>query len=141
LLWSELRGKSCEAFNNDMRVQISETGMYAYPDLSALCGPPEFADDETDVLLNPSVLIEVLSPSTEKYDRGAKAAHYRRLSSLQEYVFVAQDEVRIEHYRRQESGQWLLTELTAPDEVLELESIGARLRVADVYEKVELPTT
>jgi Uma2 family endonuclease len=107
ILYNQLRRRPCMSFNNDMKVRVTETGLYAYPDLSALCGKPQFADDAADVLLNPSVVIEILSPSTESYDRGAKSAHYRRLGSLEEYVLISQDGPRLEHYRRQPSGQWL----------------------------------
>ena len=99
---------------------------------------PRFEDDVFDMLLNPIVIIEVLSPSTEAYDRGEKSAHYRQLTSLQEYVLVAQDKVRVEHYRRQEK-QWLLTDFEGPDEMLLLPSIECELPLRDLYERVTFP--
>lgn len=106
--------------------------MYTYPDIAAVCGEPEFEDSSIDTLLNPTVLIEIPSPSTEAYDRGEKFAHYRRLESLREYVLVAQDKIRIEHYRR-DGDQWIFSEAGDP---LDLPAIGCRIDVAAIYEKV-----
>lgn len=133
---SQLRGRGCETYVNDMRVKVSTTGMYTYPDVVAVCGGPQFEDSHTDTLINPSVIVEVLSPSTEAYDRGEKFAHYRRLDSLREYVLVAQDKVRVEHYVRQEDG-WLLTEISDLDGTLRLAAIGCAISVRDIYDKVE----
>src|SRR5947208_2413562 len=98
LLWSQLRGRGCEVCASDMRVKVSPTGMYTYPDIVGVCDEPRFEDGYTDTLLNPQVIVEVLSESTEAYDRGEKFAHYRRLDSLREYVLVAQAKLRVEHY-------------------------------------------
>ncbi|HEX2061543.1 MAG TPA: Uma2 family endonuclease [Thermoanaerobaculia bacterium] len=136
LLWSQLRGRGCEAYGSDMRVKVSPTGMYTYPDLVAVCGEPRFEDPHIDTLLNPVAIIEVLSESTEAYDRGEKFAHYRRIESLREYVLVAQDKMRVEHYRR-DGEQWVLTEINDADGVLELSSINCRIALRDVYEKVD----
>ena len=130
-----LRGHPCEAYPSDMRVKVSETGMYTYPDVVVACDEPAFEDAHVDTLLNPTVIVEVLSPSTEAYDRGEKFAHYRRLASLREYVLIAQDRVRIEHYVRR-GEQWLLTELAGVDATLALESLDCALALADVYERV-----
>src|SRR6476646_9554528 len=100
-------GRPCRVFSSDMRVKVATTGLYAYPDVVALCGDLQFDDDKRDTLTNPTVLIEVLSTSTEGYDRGEKFVHYRRLASLQEYVLVAQDKVRVERYTRQ-NDWWVL---------------------------------
>lgn len=138
-LRTQLRGRPCEAYVNDMRVKVSPTGLYTYPDVAALCGEPRFEDTQVDTLLNPSVIIEVLSESTERSDRGEKFAHYRRLVSLQEYVLVAQDQLRVEHYAR--SGEhWLLTEISHPDGVLTLASVGCTIPVREVYDRVEFPS-
>ena len=99
-----LRGSGCETYANDMRVSTLPTRSYFYPDVVVVCEAPRFEDDVFDTLLNPIILVEVLSPSTEAYDRGEKFAHYRQLVSLQEYVLVSQDQVRVEHYRRQENS-------------------------------------
>jgi Uma2 family endonuclease len=137
-LRTRLRGRPCEAYVSDMRVKVQRTGMYTYPDVVALCGEPRLEDAELDTLLNPSVIVEVLSPSTESYDRGEKFAHYRRLDTLQEYVLVAQVRHRIEHFRR-EGDHWVLTEISDPGEELTLSSLGCTLAVADIYDRVEFP--
>ena len=134
-LHSQLRGKSCEAYANDMRVGIPGTGLYTYPDVVVACGAPQFEDGELDTLLNPTLIVEVLSGSTEDYDRGTKFAHCRTLPSLTEYVLVAQDKVHVEHFVRQTEG-WLLTETDDLAATLQLPSIGCTLALADVYERV-----
>lgn len=135
---AQMRGRPCEAYVNDMRVKVERTGMYTYPDVVGICDVPRFEDDHVDTLLNPSVIIEVLSPSTERYDRGEKFAHYRRLESLREYILIAQDIRRVEHYRR-EGDSWLLTEVSEPDAVLVIPSLSCTLRLADIYDRVEFP--
>jgi Uma2 family endonuclease len=135
-LHGQLKGRSCEAYAGDMRVHISTTGLYTYPDVTVICGEPRFDDSELDTLLNPTLLIEVLSPSTESYDRGKKFANYRTLDSLREYVLVAQEEVRVEVFTRQDGGHWLLSEASRIDETIPLASIGCELRLADVYDRV-----
>jgi Uma2 family endonuclease len=137
-LGTQLRGRPCEVYASDMRVKVQRTGMYTYPDVVALCEQPRLEDAELDTLLNPSVIVEVLSPSTESYDRGEKFAHYRRLDSLQEYVLVAQGTPRIEHFRR-EGDHWVLTEISGPGGELRLQSLGCMLRLADIYDRVEFP--
>lgn len=134
LLNSQLRGTPCQPWSGDMRVQVSETGLYTYPDVLVVCGP-EF-DEHGDTLLNPTVIVEVLSPTTEAYDRGSKFAHYRRLPSLTDYVMVGQNNMRLEHFQRQPDGSWLLRVAEAPDDAVELSSIACRLVVHDVYERV-----
>ena len=137
-LRTQLRGRPCEAYVSDMRVKVQRTGMYTYPDVVALCEEPRLEDAELDTLLNPSVIVEVLSPLTESYDRGEKFAHYRRLDSLQEYVLVAQAIRRIEHFRR-EGEHWVLTEISDPDGELTFSSLGCVLRLADIYDRVDFP--
>lgn len=132
-LRAALRGKPCRVYSSDLRVRIPDTDMATYPDASVICGRLETASDDPHAAINPKLLVEVLSESTEAYDRGAKASHYRRLSSLQEYVFVAQDEPRIEVYRRNDEGGWVLYEARS-GERLELRSIGVSLDVSAVYE-------
>lgn len=112
--------------------------MYTYPDV-VVCGAPRFEDEPGDTLLNPSVIVEVLSKSTQDYDRGAKFEQYRTLESFEEYVLIAQDKVHVEHFVRQRDGRWMLAETNRRDDRIELESIGAHLALTDVYEKVELP--
>jgi len=132
-LRTALRGKPCRVFSFDLRVRILDTQMATYPDATVVCGKLETAPDDPNAAINPKLLVEVLSESTEAYDRGSKAAHYRRIPSLQEYVLVAQDEPRIEVYRRTDDGGWVLHE-ARPGEKLELQSVGVMLDVAAVYE-------
>jgi Uma2 family endonuclease len=132
-LRSALRGKPCRVFSSDLRVRIPQTGLTTYPDASVVCGKLETDLDDTSALLNPIVIVEVLSPTSEAYDRGAKWAHYRRIESLREYVLVAQDEPRIELYRRNEAGHWELHEATRGGSVA-VDSIGALLHVDAIYD-------
>lgn len=134
-LREQLKGKACEVFVNDMRVKVSASGLYTYPDLVVVCGQALFEDETQDTLLNPVVIGEILSPSTEKYDRGKKFEHYRKLESLAEYLLIAQDEPRVEHYVRQADGNWLFSEVTEVDGHVELPAIACRLKLAEVYDK------
>lgn len=129
--------RGCLVCVNDMRVFVQATGLYTYPDLLVVCGKPQLADRRGETLLNPRVILEVLSDSTEAYDRGRKFDHYRAIESLTDYLLVAQDEAKIEHYTRQKDG-WLLTQVKGLDDVLPLPSIGCELRLAEVYEQVEV---
>lgn len=137
-LQRQLRGKNCEGYAGDMRVYVPATGLYAYPDLVVACGEPQFLDEHFDTLLNPTVIIEVLSPSTADYDRGGKFKHYRSIETLAEYLMFAQDEMRAEHHAKQANGSWLLTDYVSPQSAISLRSIDCALSFADVYEKVKL---
>lgn len=137
-LKSVLRGQGCEIYPADMRVKVAATGLYTYPDISVVCGEAAFNDDRLDTLLNPTVVIEILSPTTERYDRGRKFQHYRELESLQMYVLIAQDMPRIECYARTGSDQWVLSDYKGLDADARLDPIGATLRLAEVYEQVDL---
>ena len=117
-----------------MRVQ--RTGLYTYPDTSVVCGQSIFEDTARDTLLNPVVIIEILSPSTESYDRGKKFRNYRTIETLQEYILIAQDAKQIDHYVRQPDNLWVLSSVSEDHEILTLPSIDCTLIVADVYEKV-----
>ncbi len=138
-LRAALRGKSCRVYATDLRVRVSPTGLYTYPDVIAVCGERKFYEKQKDTLLNPTVIVEVLSKSTQGYDRGQKFEHYRALDSLQEYITIAQDRVHVEHYARQNDNRWLLTEMNALDTVLHLPSLGCEILLTDVYEDIELP--
>jgi Uma2 family endonuclease len=120
-----------------MRVRVAAAGLYTYPDGVVVCGGPRFDDEQEDTLLNPTVLIEVLSPSTEAYDRGDQFAYYRGLESLKEYVLVAQDRILVEQYVR-EGEQWVLTELRDLDAALVLPSIGGEVPLREIYDRVPL---
>lgn len=137
LLDNQLKGRRCELFNGDMRVKVSPTGLYTYPDASVVCGRPRFEDKDLDTLLNPTVIIEILSKSTEAYDRGEKFAQYRTLDTLTDYLLVSQDKPRIERYTRQADGGWLLTESSDLDAVMPIASIQCQLPLAEVYDRVE----
>ena len=135
---TQLRGKRCEVYGVDMRVKVAAAGLYTYPDIAVVCGEPKFEDDFVDTLLNPTVLVEVLSTSTERYDRIAKTSYYCTIDSLAEHLLVSQHEILVEQYVREPNGQWTQFEYRAPDAVVELKSIGCSLPLRDVYDKVEL---
>jgi Uma2 family endonuclease len=135
-LRSLLRGQPCETYPSDMKVLVSATGLYTYPDVSVACGEPQFLDRQGDVLLNPLVIVEVLSDSTEAYDRGAKFALYQRIESLQEYVLVSQDKARVERYVRQPDGKWLYSRTDGLEDGVHLEAIHCRLPLSEVYARV-----
>jgi Uma2 family endonuclease len=131
----QLREKPCEVFPGDIRVQVNPW-IYYYPDIVAVCGTPHFEDKELDTLLNPTLLIEVLSRSTHKKDKGDKTEQYLSMESLQDYLMIAQDHPLVEHYQRQDVDQWLLTRYRTLGATLDLLSIGCTLSLADVYDKV-----
>ena len=137
-LRTQLKGRRCEVYPNDMRVHIPRSGLYTYPDAVVVCGTPQFDETLTDSLLNPTALFEALSPSTEAYDRGAKFGHYRKIAALRHYVLLAQDAPHIECYTRQdESRFWYLSEADGLDAEIALPEIACVLKLAEVYDKVE----
>lgn len=135
-LGGQLRGGNCQVFSNDLKVATDPSGLYTYPDLSIVCGEPRFHDERRDVLINPTLLVEVLSPSTEVYDRGRKFSQYQRIPSLLGYLLVAQDEAHLDYYARQNSGQWLLTPVEGLDASLRLDVLNCVLRLSEVYNRV-----
>jgi Uma2 family endonuclease len=134
------RGSRCRTLSSDMRVKVSAMGLYTYLDIIILCDREEFEDDHFDTLLNPQVIIEVLSESTESYDRGAKFRHYQQIASLREYVLLTQDEAVCERFVRQADGTWVLSTMTGLNSELVLATVPARVPLADVYVGVEFPT-
>jgi Uma2 family endonuclease len=136
LLHAQLRGGPCEPFMSDMRVKVERTGAYFYPDVVMACGDSRLEDEHEDTLLNPVLIVEVLSPSTADYDHTAKWEHYRRIPTLLDYLLLSQDEPRVERYARQSEGLWLFSETAGLDAVLQLESIGCTLALSEVYERV-----
>jgi Uma2 family endonuclease len=128
-----LRNKPCRVYSSDLRVRVLETNLATYPDATVVCRKLESAPDDPNAVINPTLLVEVPSDTTEAYDRGAKAAHYRRIPSLKEYVLVAQDEERIDVYRRSQRGSWKPFEARSGAH-LELDSLGIQLNVDAVYE-------
>ena len=135
-IFSQLENSPCEVFQSDMRVKIEASGMYVYPDVVVACDNPQYEDDALDTLINPQVVIEILSDSTEKYDRGAKFEHYRRLSSLKQYVLITQDRPMVESYIRQEDDQWILWASSDMDAVLQLPAIGCQVPLQRIYRRV-----
>lgn len=131
----QLRGRECLVYTNDMRIRTSPKGAYFYPDVVVVCGKPRFEDNVFDTLLNPILVIEVLSPSTEMYDKGEKFRHYQELASLQEYILVSQDRILVEHYRLVKT-QWVQTEMRGQADVLSLNSIRCELPLQDIYRRV-----
>ncbi len=132
----QLRGKKCELYANDMRVRMRK-GRYAYPDVVVVCEKPEFDDDEFDVLLNPTVAVEVLSKSTRFRDKTEKLIAYQKMDCLRECLLIEQIEPRIEHYIKQTSRQWLLKIYEDLDEIINIESIGCQISLADIYAQIE----
>jgi Uma2 family endonuclease len=128
-----LRDRSCIVFNPDMRIKVAKTELYTYPDVSAVCGQPLFADDKKDSLLNPSLIVEVLSPSTESYDRGRKFEHYRSIETLHDYILVSQDRVLVEHYARQKAAAWLLRAYSQLEEELRIDSLSVAIPLSAIY--------
>jgi Uma2 family endonuclease len=134
-LGNALRDRPCDVTPSDLRVHVPATGLYTYPDVTVLCGDPLFEDAARDTLLNPTVLVEVLSESTEGYDRGKKFRHYRSIATFREYVLVAQDAVSVERYTRGDDGVWSLHESGAGERLV-LASIGCEIAVDEIYLKV-----
>lgn len=135
----QLKGRSCVPYDSDLRV-LYPTGLYTYPDASVICGPLEFDDDRKDTVLNPTLLVEVLSKSTESYDLGKKFDHYRTIDSLREYVLIAQDEPMIQTFLRNDDGTWTLRVASGLDQHIRLTSIDCEWRLADVYDRVDFST-
>jgi Uma2 family endonuclease len=134
---SQLRARPCNVYSNDMRVKVQSTGLFTYPDVVVTCQEERFADVENDVLLNPLVIVEVLSDSTEAYDRGKKFENYQSIESLKEYLLVSQNSQRVEQFVRQSSRNWIYSEAHEPDETINIQSIKCELKLEDVYLKVE----
>lgn len=139
VLGNQLLDKPCSVYSSDMKVRIEKARKYTYPDLVIACQTERFEDEHRDVLLNPVVILEILSDSTEAYDRGRKFLHYQLLDSLNDYLLVSQDVSLIERFTRREDGTWFYAEFHGLDAVVEIESIGCGLRLGDVYHKVDLP--
>jgi Uma2 family endonuclease len=136
LIAQQLRGKDCRRHTSDMRVLAIPGRLYTYPDLTVVCGKRQFEDKHVDTLTNPTLLVEVLSPTTERYDRGLKAKLYRDIPSLQELLLVSQESYEVELYRRQANGTWSILPAGGLDASVELASIGCTLRMRDLYATV-----
>ncbi len=136
-LGNQLRAKSCEIYPSDMRVRVSSTELYTYPDVVVVCGQPKLLDNRLDTLLHPHLIVEVLSPTTEAYDRGRKFEHYQTIESLSEYLLLASDRVHADLYTRQPDGRWLLTSARRLEDSLNLQSVGCSLALAGLYERID----
>lgn len=138
-LRNRLKGRACETYTSDMRVHVPATGLYTYPDVVVVCGEPQLEDENLDTLLNPVLIVEVLSKSTARYDRADKFTDYRSIPSFKEYMLVAQDEYRVEHYARQSDSRWLLTEYRSLEDAVLLVSLDCSLPLKEIYDRVSLP--
>jgi Uma2 family endonuclease len=134
----QLKGTSCRAYTADTRIKVAAARFYTYPDISVACEVTIADARDKSALLNPALIVEVLSPGTEAYDRGQKFTFYKQLDSLREYVLIAQDKVCVERFSRQDNGEWPSLKHASLDDVLELPSIGCRIALRDIYDKVEL---
>jgi len=137
LIGSHLKGKNCRSFGSNLRVHIPSNTLYTYPDVLIVCDEPKFADDVFDTLLNPSVLMEILSPSTANYDRGTKWDLYREIESLKEYILLDSTAVHLVHYTKNSDGTWTLSELKSKEQSFTMPTIGLQLSMADVYDGVQ----
>src|SRR5271165_855773 len=123
----------CRTFNADLRIKIASAGLYTYADCSVVCGELQYSADQRDVILNPLLIVEVLCPSTEGYDRGKKFELYRTIESFREYLIVHQDRQHVEHYSRQEEGSWVLREYAGSGSSVAIACLGVRILLADLY--------
>jgi Uma2 family endonuclease len=139
-LRAQLKARPCRVYPSDMKVRIASNDVCTYPDVMVICGERQFYDDRRDVVTNPSLIVEVLSNSTEAYDRGDKFRHYRGLPSLQAYLLLSQYRVQAELFLRQPDGTWSLSGYEDPSETIVLRVVEAQLSLAEVYDKVELPS-
>jgi Uma2 family endonuclease len=139
-LGQQLKKKPCRVYPSDLKLRIEATGLYTYPDLSIVCGEPQIESSAGDVLLNPVLLVEVLSDSTEAYDRGKKFEHYRTIPCLKHYVLIAQDRYAIDCFSRHANGSWFLTTCQGIEGKLLLDAIECELSASEVYDKVVFAT-
>lgn len=136
---SRLTGRQCHTYSSDLRVRITPTGLYTYPDVTIVCGELRCADDDPTTIVNPTVLFEVLSQSTEAYDRGVKAAHFRRLESLSAYVLIAQDSPQVEMHARASDGSWAISDYHDLGDRMDLPAIGLSIPLREIYYGVVFP--
>jgi Uma2 family endonuclease len=140
-LHSQLKQSPCTIYSTDLRVQVAPTGLYTYPDVIVLCDELRFSDEQQDTLLNPALIIEVLSESTKDYDRGGKFELYRTIDSFVEYLLIAQDRPHLEHHVRQPDGSWILHETNNLEDTIHLKSVQCSFRMADIYLKIDFSSS
>lgn len=138
-LAAQLLDMPCQVYSNDMKVRTSPDGLFAYPDLSVVCGDPVFHDETRDVLINPVIIVEVLSDSTEAYDRGKKFIRYRQMESLRDYLLIAQHEPYVEHYARKVDGTWLLTPADGLESEVQLTAVDRAIALSTIYRNIRFP--
>lgn len=136
----QLKGKPCRVYSSELRLRVTPTGLYTYPDMMVICGDLQLVEGRTDTVMNPVLIVEVLSKSTQDYDRGQKFEHYRTLSSLIDYLTVAQDDPHVVHYTRQSANSWLLVDFADLGQSIALGSISCVLPLAEVYDKIDWQT-
>ncbi len=138
IIGSQLRGKRCRGYSPNMKVSTNEKGLFSYPDLAIVCGEPKYHDKKSDVLINPTVIFEVLSPSTEHYDRGEKFLRYvNGIESLTDYILISQNNPAIEHFQKQSNGEWEKTEIEGIESILRVASIECEISLSELYDLVE----
>ena len=140
-LRTQFKGGPCRVYPVDLRVKVSPTGLYTYPDVVVICEAPEFSDEQKDTLVNPVLIIEVLSESTGDYDRGGKFEQYRTIESFQEYLLIAQDRPHVEHYVRQPDRSWVLYETNRLEDTIHLKSVPCSLPLSEIYDKIGFPSS
>ncbi len=136
---NQLKGRPCVPFNSDLRIKVVASGLYTYPDASIVCGPPQIDPEVAGTVLNPSVIVEVLSESTESYDRGKKSSHYRRIESLRELILISPSEPLVEMYTRRADETWSFIEYRAITDTLVIESVGVAIPLSEIYRNVAFP--
>ena len=136
----QLKGKPCVPYNSDLRVKVEATGLYTYPDATIVCGPPQMDTAVKGTVLNPSVIVEVLSESTESYDRGKKSSHYRRIESLRELILISPSEPLVEMFTRRDDGNWSFIEYRSITDTLVIDSVGVSIPLSEIYRNIAFPT-
>ncbi len=134
-----LKDRPCVVYTSDLRIKVNATGLYTYPDVTIVCGEQKFDDDQSDTLINPTIVVEVLSKSTASYDRGPKSKHFRKIDSLQALILIEQDSPAVEVYRRQTDGNWILSEATELTDSIAILPIGIFIPLAEIYRNVTFP--
>lgn len=140
IIHNQLRRKRCRGFSPNMKIATNEKGLYSYPDLAIVCGQPTFFDNTKDVITNPTAIFEVLSPSTESYDRGEKYLRYtNQIETLQNYILISQDKFFVEVFTKEENGGWEKTEFSGVEAVCRIDSIECEIPLAELYDLVDFP--